>query len=75
MLGKIVDGITAICDFFATLFDVVLTLIKDIASFTTQLIKLPSFLTDTLSFLPTVFLVGLGGILAIIILLRVLGRD
>lgn len=75
MISAIIDGITAIVDFFAMLFDVVVTLIKDIGTFVTQLVKLPDFLSTSLSFLPPVFLVGVGGILTIIILLRVLGRD
>jgi len=75
VLSTIIDIITSIGDFFSALFDVVLTLIKDIASFTQQLVKLPEYLNSTLSFLPPVFLVGVGGVVVVIILLRVLGRD
>lgn len=75
MISTIIDIITTIGDFFSSLFDVVFTLIKDIATFTQQLVKLPSFLESTLNFLPPVFLVGVSGVIVVLILLRVLGRD
>lgn len=75
MISAIFDVLTTIGDFFKSLFDFVFTLIKDIVEFTKMLVKLPEYLGDSLGFLPPVLLGGVGAVVVVIILLRVLGRD
>ena len=77
MLRSIFDTLKSIGDFFKSLFDIVMTLIKDIIDFIAQLLKLPAWFNDTFSqpILPPIMLTAILGIVALLILLRVLGRS
>lgn len=76
MLETIKNGILTIVDFFVTVFDFVVGFIKDTVDFITKLPTAITQVTDQISkFLPTEIISILGAVLAVVIILRVCGRD
>lgn len=76
MLETIKNGILTIVDFFVTVFDFVVGFIKDTVDF---IAKLPAAITQVIDqiskFLPPEVIAILVSVLAVVIILRVLGRD
>lgn len=77
MLSAIFDGIKSIVDFFSMLFDFVIDFFKGIADFIVNLGKVPSLISSLISggAIPSVFVSGVLGVIACIIILRCIGRD
>lgn len=76
MLETIKNGILTIVDFFVTVFDFVVGFIKDTVDFIAKLPAAITQVTDQISkFLPAEVIVLLISVLAVVIILRVLGRD
>lgn len=76
-MGAIIDFFKSLIDFFALLFDVVLQIITGLVDFAVSLVKAPVLVAEAFSMipLPAVVMTGIAGIIAIVIILRVIGRD
>lgn len=76
MLDSIKQTVQQIADFFATIIDFVVGFVKDTVNF---IAKLPEAISDVLemaeSFFPVEILTLFGAALAMVVILRVLGRD
>lgn len=77
MLASIKNALQGILDFFGLLFDFVIDMFKGIADFVVNLAKVPALIASLVSdgVIPSIFVSGILGVIAIIIILRVIGRD
>lgn len=75
MLQGITDVLTSIGDFFASVVGFFTDLISDLVSFVQSLIEVPSQIASVIGGFPLYFITGIGSLIAIMIVLRVVGRD
>lgn len=77
MLSSIFSVLKSIGDFFTMLMDIVLELFTGLASFVHSLLQVPDLFRSLFSSsgLPVVFVTGIVGIVAVVVILRIVGRD
>lgn len=75
MLQGIFDVLTAIGDFFASIIDFVGGLIDGLIQFVTSLGSIAGDVTSLMGGLPAYLLAGILSLIAIMVVLRVVGRD
>lgn len=75
MLQGITDVLSSIGDFFASVVGFFTDLISDLVSFVQSLIEVPSQIASIIGGFPLYFITGIGSLIAIMIVLRVVGRD
>lgn len=75
MLENIQNTLVAIGDFFVGVGQFVSDFIQDLISFVENLATIGEQITTLFGGLPVYFLTGIAGLVVIMVLLRVLGRD
>lgn len=75
MLQGITDVLTSIGEFFSSVVGFFTDLISDLVSFVQSLIAVPSQIVSVIGGFPLYFITGIGTLVAIMIVLRVVGRD
>lgn len=75
MLQGITDILTQIGEFFASVVDFVGGLISDLVSFVQSLLSVPAQIQTILGGFPAYVVAGILGLIALMIVLRVVGRD
>lgn len=75
MLQGIFDVLASIGDFFASVVGFVSDLINDLVSFVQSLLEVPTQIATVLGGFPMYFIAGITSLIAIMIVLRVVGRD
>lgn len=75
MLQGIFDVLASIGDFFASVVGFVSDLINDLVSFVQSLLEVPAQIATVLGGFPLYFIAGITSLIAIMIVLRVVGRD
>lgn len=75
MLQGIFDVLASIGDFFASVVGFVSDLINDLVSFVQSLLEVPAQIATVLGGFPLYFIAGITSLIAVMIVLRVVGRD
>lgn len=75
MLDGIFQVLSAIGDFFSSIIDFVSGLIQGLIDFVTSLASVPSSIQSILGGFPPYLVTGILGLIALMIVLRVVGRD
>lgn len=75
MLQGIFDVLTSIGDFFAGIIDFITGFFEDLVGFVQELAGVGSQISSFLGAFPVAFLASIAGLIVIMVLLRVLGRD
>lgn len=75
MLENIQNVLNSIAEFFAGVVDFVVGFVGDLVGFVKQLGSMGSQLTQIMGGMPIYFIAGIGSLVVIMVLLRVLGRD
>lgn len=75
MLQGIFDVLASIGDFFASVVGFVSDLINDLVSFVQSLLEVPAQIATVLGGFPMYFIAGITSLIAVMIVLRVVGRD
>lgn len=75
MLQGITDVLTSIGEFFSSLIDFVGGLIQDLVNFVTSLATVGSDIGSFLSGIPVYVTTGILSLVALMVVLRVVGRD
>lgn len=77
MLSSIFDILKSIGDFFSMLIDIVIDLFTGLVDFMKTLATVPALFSSVLggSGLPVVITSGIIGVVAVVIILRIIGRD
>lgn len=75
MLQGITDVLTSIGEFFSSIVDFVGGLIQDLVNFVTSLATVGSDIGTFLSGIPVYVVTGILSLVALMIVLRVVGRD
>lgn len=75
MLQGITDVLTSIGEFFSSIVDFIGGLINDLVNFVTSLVTVGSDIGNFLSGIPVYVTTGILSLVALMIVLRVVGRD
>lgn len=75
MLQGIFEVLASIGDFFASVVGFVSDLINDLVSFVKSLLEVPTQIAIVLGGFPMYFIAGITSLIAVMIVLRVVGRD
>lgn len=75
MLQGITDVLTSIGEFFSSVVGFFTDLISDLVSFVQSLIAVPAQIASVIGGFPLYFITGIGTLVAVMIVLRVVGRD
>lgn len=75
MLDGIFQVLTTIGDFFSSVGSFLVSFIQDLVGFVTQIGTVGGQVTSILGGLPAYFVTGILSLIAVMVLLRVLGRD
>lgn len=75
MLQTIIDFFSGLYDIIAGILDFVITMLHDMVYFAISLAKIPLNIVSYISWIPAGLLYAVTGVISLIIVLRILGRD
>lgn len=75
MLDGIFQVLSSIGEFFSAIYDFISGLLQDLVNFVQQLLAIPVQIATVLGGFPIYFVGGIGILIGIMVVLRVVGRD